>query len=744
MFNRNRRLILVGLLIIGLFASTANASVISPELQSILLSLGPHEEIPVIVALSDKADIHLIKDQDKRLRRLKIITALKSKTDITQRPLRAFLENRNVKKIKSLWLINGMAITASASVIRVLATLPEVETIRLDEKIQAPEPIYELAATPEWNLAAIRVHDPWDLGFTGQGVVVANMDTGVDVDHPDLQSRWRGGFNGWYDPNEEHDTPHDVDGHGTNTMGIIVGGDFGGSVIGVVPGATWIAVKIFNDLGQASLSAIHQGFQWLLDPDGNPDTDDAPDVVNNSWGLDNTNRCFLEFESDVQVLKAAGIAVVFAAGNSGPSLSTSISPANNPGGFAAGAVDQTNGIASFSSRGPSTCDGGIYPELVAPGVSIKTSDLTFGGTYLDSYAIVSGTSYSAPHVTGAMALLLSAFPELAVSEIELALRQSALDLGLCGADNDFGNGLLDVMKAYQLIINPAPDISICFHSNQFGTMKEGNLSSSQMFTVTNKGIRDLVIGAVSMAGENVNDFIVQSDGCSSQSVASGGSCLIQIAFLPISGGRKGADLSIESNDPDQSPFFVPLIGIGLEQHSLSIMKAGSGSGKVIGTSTDIDCGGDCSELYTPGTAVTLKALSDVESTFGGWSGCKIVFGTTCRVVIDEDKTVTANFVGPSLTVISPNGGEGWKSGSIMEIRWSYTGNPGSHISIELLKGDDLYTSIRVKHRGRKGIGSLFWRIPKDSPPGNDYKIRISSTINGLYTDMSDNEFRIFP
>jgi hypothetical protein len=343
-----------------------------------------------------------------------------------------------------------------------------------------------------------------------------------------------------------------------------------------------------------------------------------------------------------------------------------------------------------------------------------------------------------------MALLLSAFPELAVSEIELALRQSALDLGLCGADNDFGNGLLDVMKAYQLIINPAPDISICFHSNQFGTMKEGNLSSSQMFTVTNKGIRDLVIGAVSMAGENVNDFIVQSDGCSSQSVASGGSCLIQIAFLPISGGRKGADLSIESNDPDQSPFFVPLIGIGLEQHSLSIMKAGSGSGKVIGTSTDIDCGGDCSELYTPGTAVTLKALSDVESTFGGWSGCKIVFGTTCRVVIDEDKTVTANFVGPSLTVISPNGGEGWKSGSIMEIRWSYTGNPGSHISIELLKGDDLYTSIRVKHRGRKGIGSLFWRIPKDSPPGNDYKIRISSTINGLYTDMSDNEFRIFP
>lgn len=165
------------------------------------------------------------------------------------------------------------------------------------------------------------------------------MDTGVDINHPDLQSKWRGGTNSWYDPNGEHATPYDAHGHGTQTMGIMVDGDAGGTSVGVAPVANWIAVKIFNDRGTASLSVIHQGFQWLLDPDHNPDTDDAPDVVNNSWGLDSVNGCSSEFQADIQALKASNIAVVFAAGNYGPYPSTSISPANNTISFAAGATD---------------------------------------------------------------------------------------------------------------------------------------------------------------------------------------------------------------------------------------------------------------------------------------------------------------------------------------------------------------------------------------------------------------------
>jgi bacillopeptidase F len=206
-------------------------------------------------------------------------------------------------------------------------------------------------------------------------------------------------------------------------------------------------VKIFNDLGNASLSNIHLGLQWLLDPDGDPATDDAPDVVNNSWGLSLDNTCTLDFQEDIRVLKAAGIAVAFAAGNSGPNTATSVSPANNPDGFPVGAVDASLNVSSFSSRGPSACTGvDVYPGLTAPGEAIVTTDLSFDGTA--RYAAVSGTSYSSPHLAGVMALLMSAFPDAPVQALETALKQSARDLGTPGPDSEYGYGLVDADGAY--------------------------------------------------------------------------------------------------------------------------------------------------------------------------------------------------------------------------------------------------------------------------------------------------------
>ncbi len=258
--------------------------------------------------------------------------------------------------------------------------------VRLDYAITLSEPIPETAAGPEWNIAAINAPELWDLGITGQDIVVANMDTGVDYRHNDLSGRWRGGTNSWFDPNGEHvATPYDYHGHGTQTMGIMLGGDATGSAIGVAPGAQWIAVKIFNDAGYASVSAIHQGFQWLLDPDGDPATDDAPDVVNNSWGYNGlVNTCYLEFQQDIQALKSSGIAVIFAAGNEGPYSASSISPANNPKSFAVGAVNIDGVIASFSSRGPSPCmlENDFFPEVAAPGVDVKSATLTNGSNWI--------------------------------------------------------------------------------------------------------------------------------------------------------------------------------------------------------------------------------------------------------------------------------------------------------------------------------------------------------------------------
>ena len=441
----------MGWVLLLLAAGNAAAGVAAPELQAALRTLAPGEEISVIVTLSDPLQISPLPEGRKASRRAEMIKSLRTHAAVAQKPVQDFLQMKGAGRMVSLWLINGVAVTARAEVIDELLKHPRVAKVQLDYAIPLLETTRTNAAAAEWNIDAIRARDLWALGYRGQGVVVASMDSGVDVQHPDLKDRWRGGTNSWFDPNGEHASPYDHDGHGTQTMGIMVGGNSSGTAIGVAPEARWIAVKIFDDQGHATLSAIHQGFQWLLDPDGNPETDDAPDIVNNSWGLiGSENQCIAEFQPDIQALKAAEIAVVFAAGNSGPNPATSLSPANAPESFAVGGVDASFVKEFSSSRGPSACDASIFPETVAPGVQIYTSDLSFGGLP-GSYAIVSGTSFAAPHAGGAMALLLSAFPGASVAELEQSLKHSALDLGDMGADNSYGHGLIDVSAAYQVL-----------------------------------------------------------------------------------------------------------------------------------------------------------------------------------------------------------------------------------------------------------------------------------------------------
>ncbi|MBW8371916.1 MAG: S8 family serine peptidase, partial [Thiobacillus sp.] len=434
----------------AVFGAAVQAAVIAPDLAAELAVRAPQDEIAVIVSLSDKLDRRLFKLADRSKRNTRMVRALKEKSAASQGPHRVFLQNKGARRLRELWAINGIAVTARASVIRQLASRPGIESIRLDSTMQAPVTTFGNAAPPEWNLNVIRAPELWSLGHSGAGVVVANMDTGVDAMHPDLAAQWRGGDNSWYDPHGEHITPYDSDGHGTQTMAIMIGGGSGGTAIGVAPDARWIAAKLYNDAGLARYSDIHLAFQWLLDPDGDLNTVDAPDVVNASWGLVGTaGQCITEFNADIEVLKNAGIAVAFAAGNDGPAPLTSVSPANNPQGFSAGAIDAALAIASFSSRGQSACDGTVYPKLVAPGVNINTADLSFGG--LPLYAVVSGTSYAAPHAAGAMALLAGAFPSTDVAQLEAALIQSAHDLGVVGEDNSYGYGLADVQAAYQLL-----------------------------------------------------------------------------------------------------------------------------------------------------------------------------------------------------------------------------------------------------------------------------------------------------
>lgn len=445
------------LLITLSISAPSYAGVIELSLEKQLKALPPNKMLSLIVTMKTRANTGSIKFIGKKQRRSKIIQALHEHATLKQASLLTFLTANGGTEIKELWLINSVAVKLPKNRIRALAKQPGVAEVFIDSTLSLPTSPTSSLANPEWNLSAIHAPELWTIGKTGQGVVVANMDTGVDRLHPDLSQKWRGGTNSWYDPHGQHSSPNDyagaVTGHGTQTMGIMVAGSAGGTAVGVAPDAKWIAAKLFGNDGKAQESDFHLSFQWLLDPDGNPLTNDTPDVINGSFQSSVPSICDTRFQGDIQALKTAGVAVVFAAGNSGPAIATSGSPANNPGSFSAGAVDFDLNLAPFSARGPTPTDCGsaLFPNVVAPGVDIVTTDIT--STILESYAVVSGTSFAAPHVAGSMALLAGAFPNVEVTALEAALQDSATDLGLPGADNEYGYGLLNVANAYDILAN---------------------------------------------------------------------------------------------------------------------------------------------------------------------------------------------------------------------------------------------------------------------------------------------------
>jgi serine protease AprX len=456
-FNTASKRLFLLMVLIAIQPTPVRAEGVTADLDEVVRASGPGATIPVIIRLRDRvvAD-EIVRDgkrrrQGLRSRRARLLRELKAQ--VGRRPyreLRTLLKQGNAKRIRELWVINGLAAEVPAELVDELRSQPQVASVGYDASLEEPTVSAAPSGTARWNLEAVGAPELWQLGWTGQGVVVATLDSGVDPFHPDLAPAWRGGGNSWFDPHGENATPHDVSGHGTQVMGLILGGDNSGSTIGMAPGASWIAAKIYDNSGVATVSAIHASLQWLLDPDLVSETDDAPDVVNNSWSLLNSvGECDVEFESDLAVLRAAEILVVFSAGNSGPNASTSMSPANNPPvRFATGAVDQSSTIDSSSARGPSACTAGLYPHVVAPGINVESTGLTFGGLIPNSYDFVSGTSFAAPHVTGAFALLKSAAPGATFAELEAAMEETTLDLGAIGPDDAYGAGLIDVAAAH--------------------------------------------------------------------------------------------------------------------------------------------------------------------------------------------------------------------------------------------------------------------------------------------------------
>jgi subtilisin family serine protease len=389
----------------------------------------------------------------------------------TQADLRGTFDNFGVE-YTPYYLVNALEVHGGTLVRLYLAARPEVERVIPSPRLR-PVPEATSTSTPgenqppptgvQWNVSMIGADKVWEeFGVRGEGIVVGQSDSGADVNHPELQPTYRGNMEGddynWFDPWNFTTAPYDAGGHGTHTLGTIVGQNG----IGIAPGATWFACSnLYRNLGNPALYL--DCMQFMLAPfpqDGDPFVDGDPtraaDVLNNSWGCPEIEGCDPNaLLAGANHLRDAGIFVVVSAGNDGPNCSTVDAPLSlYDSVFSVGAIDQFGDIAFFSSRGPVTADGSgrIKPDIVAPGVDILSS--VPGGRYESNQ----GTSMAGPHVAGAVVLLWSADPTLIgdIDRTEELLIQAAdpyagaTNVGCFEGDVPnaaYGYGILDAYEA---------------------------------------------------------------------------------------------------------------------------------------------------------------------------------------------------------------------------------------------------------------------------------------------------------
>ncbi len=400
-------------------------------------------------------------------------------------------------------VVNAIACKADYSLAQQLARRPEVRELQDNAPVQlqyfpAPQEAdaLDFRNGVEWGIAAIGADQVWQQGFTGQGVVIGGQDTGYEWAHPAIKDSYRGWDGTTADHNYNwHDAIHAIDSlngppydsaanpcgldspvpcddnnHGTHTMGTMAGGlSDEGKSIGVAPGARWIACRNM-ERGYGSPSSYIECFEWFLAPTDlngeNPDPTMAPHVIANSWSCPEIEGCnpsnFSIMQAVVDNLKAAGVVVVVSAGNSGSSCGSVSTPAAIfENSFTVGATQQNDTIAGFSSRGTVLADNSnrLKPNVAAPGVGVRSS-IRNGG-----FATFSGTSMAGPHVAGAVALIISARPDLAgqVEVIESLLEQTARPMqsgqdcgGVSGMDIPnavYGFGRIDALQAVEAALN---------------------------------------------------------------------------------------------------------------------------------------------------------------------------------------------------------------------------------------------------------------------------------------------------
>jgi serine protease AprX len=346
-------------------------------------------------------------------------------------------------KAKPIIAINGFTADISTDQVKILKKEKNiVDSVEEDRKINldsdSSKIITSLDVGYTWGLTKIKIPDVRTTypTVTGTGVVVGIVDSGIYGSHQEFTDK----IKSWKDFSPyASSTPADDCGHGTHVAGTISGGSLSGANIGVAPNVKIVVARALTlqwPYCSGSESGIILAMQWMANYDG---LGSKVDVVNMSLGRSRIPGETPELATDafhkaVTYLARKGIVVVISAGNNGPAVQTIGFPGSSPAALTVGAVDSTNTIASFSSKGPADWlrNGSAYsitkPEIVAPGVAIQSS-YTGNPT---AYVAMDGTSMAAPHVTGVVALIKQVKPGITVNNVIKTVQRFATPLPTSG------------------------------------------------------------------------------------------------------------------------------------------------------------------------------------------------------------------------------------------------------------------------------------------------------------------------
>ena len=535
----------------------ASMPVVDPELRAEMERRGDNDSMEIVVLMKAQYDRQQLCRQaeffpTKAERRDFVVNELKTFAEASQHDLKytlAEMEKQGmVSSVRSLWSANALYFRATKQVVLDLSERNDIERIGLNQQhpcIPFDESATEAPVSREItpNITQVNADQVWALGYTGRGVVVGVVDSGVNYNHQDLADHlWDGGEafpHHGYDIVNDDDDPMDDKGHGTHVAGIVCGDGTSGSQTGVAPDATLMCVKTTAADGFGGAVNIAGGMEWAVEH--------GCDLINLSQGMAGAGVADKEiFRRTCEAILDAGIVALVCAGNEGYSILQMAYPIPdnvrvpascpppyldpdqmvNPGGLscvvAVGAVDIDDVAAEFTSQGPVTWQdtefgdyaynpgiGLIRPDVCAPGVNIKSLDYqnTSGYTFYD------GTSQATPCVAGIVALMLSKNPELTPAQICQILEETSVRLTPTKS-NVTGVGRVDALAA----IHAVPDWDGFAETQDVGMLVFPN-PSKDGFNVQCEGLTGIEV--LSMDGKKIKSIEPKGSHCFIDGLSSG-------------------------------------------------------------------------------------------------------------------------------------------------------------------------------------------------------------------------------